>query len=261
MRHPIPNIQVEEKYQKTAGKLESFTPVAATPKPNLENADGLALGLTTLQLTLFGLLARWVRKHPVSTRDIAFTRALQQRDSRLLRYAALSFTFISSPKIMMPVMVPVALIFWKKKLRLAAVMLTVLTLVNEVTKLWIKRIIDRPRPNPVLVHVYKSAHGQSFPSGNAVSAITFWGWLLAMGLIHLKGRARKLLLLIPALIIILIGPSRVYLGDHWASDVLGGYLLGSSWLALAVRAYLKLREQSNRGKSLLFFRRFAHGRE
>ena len=65
----------------------------------------------------------------------------------------------------------------------------------------------------------------------------------------------------PALIIILIGPSRVYLGDHWASDVLGGYLLGSSWLTLAVRAYLKLREQSNRGKYLLFFRRFAHGRE
>jgi len=45
--------------------------------------------------------------------------------------------------------------------------------------------------------------------------LLFWGWLLAMGLIHLKGRARKILLLIPALIIILIGPSRVYLGDHW----------------------------------------------
>jgi membrane-associated phospholipid phosphatase len=245
MRDLIPGIQVEEKYQRTAGKLASLTSAAHTSKLNLENADALALGLATLQLTLLGLLARWVRKHPVSKRDIAITRALQQKDSHLLDYAALAFTFISNPKIMMPMMVPVALIFWKMHLRLAAAMLAVLTLVNEVTKLWIKRIVGRPRPNPALVHVYKSAHGQSFPSGNAASAVTFWGWLLAMGLLHLKGRARKILLLIPALIIILIGPSRVYLGDHWASDVLGGYLLGSSWLALALRAYLKLREQSN----------------
>jgi undecaprenyl-diphosphatase len=51
-----------------------------------------------------------------------------------------------------------------------------------------------------------------------------------------------MLLSIPALIIILIGPSRVYLGDHWASDMLGGYLLGGSWLTLAMRIYLKLRK-------------------
>lgn len=235
----IPGLQVEEKHQKAAGKLESLTS-AATSKPNLEKADALALGLTTLQLTLFGLLARWVHRHPVSTQDVAITRALQQKDSHLLRYTTLAFTYSSKPNIMMPLMVPVALIFWKMHLRLAAIMLAVITLMNEGTKLWIKRIVDRPRPNPVLVHVYKSAHGQSFPSGNVASAVTFWGWLLSMGIIHLKGRARKMLLLIPALIIILIGPSRIYLGDHWATDVLGG-----SWLALALRVYLKLREQCN----------------
>jgi len=109
MRDLIPGIQVEEKYQRTAGKLVSFTSAAHTSKLNLEKADALALGLATLQLTLLGLLARWVRKHPVSKRDIAITRALQQKDSHLLDYAALAFTFISNPKIMMPMMVPVAL--------------------------------------------------------------------------------------------------------------------------------------------------------
>jgi undecaprenyl-diphosphatase len=243
MRDPISGTPVEEKYQKTTQKLESLTSSAHTSKLNLGIADSLTLGFAILQLTLLGFLARWVRKHPVSTQDISITRALQRKDSRLLRYTALAFTFISSPKIMMPVMVPVVLIFWKMRLRLTSSMLAVLTLVNEVTKLLIKRFVGRPRPNPALVRVYKNAHGQSFPSGNAASAVTFWGWLMTMGMMHLKGRARKMLLFIPAVIIIFIGPSRVYLGDHWATDVLGGYLLGGSWLALVLRIYLKLWER------------------
>jgi membrane-associated phospholipid phosphatase len=241
MRDPISSTPVAEKYQKTTQKLASLTSSARTSKLNLEKADTLILGLATLQLSLLGLLAQWVSKHPVSAQDISITRALQKKDSRLLSYAALAFTFISNPKIIMPMMVPVALIFWKMRLRLVASMLAVLTLVNEVTKLLIKHFVGRPRPNPALVHVYKKAHGQSFPSGNTASAVTFWGWLLAIGLIHLKGRTQKISLFIPALIIILIGPSRVYLGDHWTSDVLGGYLLGGSWLALTLRVYLKLR--------------------
>ena len=148
---------------------------------------------------------------------------------------------------MMPIMVPVALIFWKMQLRLAAVVFAALSIVNEITKLAIKHSVDRPRPNPALVRIYKSAHSQSFPSGNVASAVTFWGWLFAMGMIHWKGRARKMLLSIPALIIILISPSRIYLGDHWASDVLGGYLLGGSWLTPALRIYLKLRKSGALG--------------
>ncbi|HBE28356.1 MAG TPA: hypothetical protein DDW25_05635 [Ktedonobacter sp.] len=52
---------------------------------------------------------------------------------------------------------------------------------------------------------------------------------------------QKALRSIPTLFIAFIGPSRIYLGDHWATDVLGGYLLGGSWLALLFRVYLALK--------------------
>lgn len=243
MRDTIPGTHVG-KSQGPSKILEDIRSDVRISNPGFEKADALVLGLTTLQLALLGLLALWVRKHPVSTQDLTVTRALQKKDSRFLQYAALAFSYSSSPKIMMPVMVPVTLIFWKMHLRLAAAVFATLSTLNEITKLAIKHLVGRPRPNPALVRVYKSADGQSFPSGNVASSVTFWGWLLAMGLLHWKGRARKMALAIPAVIMILVSPARVYLGDHWASDVLGGYLLGGSWLALALRAYLKLRKRN-----------------
>ena len=63
--------------------------------------------------------------------------------------------------------------------------------------------------------------------------------------------------------VVLIGLSRVYLGEHWVSDVLGGYLIGESLLGIAVAGYLplKLRERKPQKKNFtllptLFFTRF-----
>jgi membrane-associated phospholipid phosphatase len=113
----------------------------------------------------------------------------------------------------------------------------------------IQQLVHRPRPSPLLVHVTRHQKSKSFPSGHVTSALSLWGWLLGIGLIRhadLAGR-QKALLGIPALFIAFTGPSRVYLGEHWTSDVLGGYLLAGGWVGLCLQLYLLLRKRGWEG--------------
>lgn len=100
--------------------------------------------------------------------------------------------------------------------------------------IWLaKDIIGRPRPTSLGALIEES--GFSFPSGHSFVAVSFYG-LLAYFLFRaaktnfLKG----LITVIGAVIIILIGFSRIYLGVHWPSDVLASFASGAAWLTVLV---------------------------
>ena len=99
----------------------------------------------------------------------------------------------------------------------------------------LKLVVNRPRPTPDLVRVFQAEPGNSFPSGHAFLAIVFWGLLAYFALTRLQRRSLRVLTLSGFLVIILlIGASRVYLGAHWPSDVLGGYVVGALLLTALV---------------------------
>ncbi|HUP27577.1 MAG TPA: phosphatase PAP2 family protein [Chloroflexia bacterium] len=103
----------------------------------------------------------------------------------------------------------------------------------------IKNLIDRPRPTPDLAQVTTILHSYSFPSGHVTSYATFFGFLFYLTFTSLPRRSpyRFLLLSLFGLLILLVGPSRVYMGQHWASDALAGYALGFAYLLGVVEAY------------------------
>jgi len=104
--------------------------------------------------------------------------------------------------------------------------------------LGIKLVIVRPRPSADLVRVLTQLHDYSFPSGHVLYYTTFFGFLLFLTYTLPKPAWwRTLLLIVLSLMIALIGVSRIYEGQHWASDVLGAYLLGSIWLSASILIY------------------------
>jgi undecaprenyl-diphosphatase len=102
----------------------------------------------------------------------------------------------------------------------------------------IKLAVHRPRPAPDLVHVIQQLQDASFPSGHVLFYTVFFGFLIFLAYTLLKPSwLRTGLCGVLGALVALVGLSRIYVGDHWASDVAGAYLLGSLWLVLTIAVY------------------------
>jgi undecaprenyl-diphosphatase len=99
----------------------------------------------------------------------------------------------------------------------------------------LKFVINRPRPTPDLVHILVVVSDRGFPSGHAFFSIVFLGLLAYFAFAHLSKLGLRMLIVVSlTVLIVLIGASRVYLGVHWPSDVLGGYIIGAVFLGILI---------------------------
>lgn len=106
--------------------------------------------------------------------------------------------------------------------------------VSSVLDNLIKLLMARQRPSADLVHILTPAPGYSYPSGHAVF-FTWLAFMLAFSLApHIRPNRRWILWTGAAAVIVLACLARVWAGDHWPSDVAGGFLLGLGWSAFVV---------------------------
>ncbi len=135
----------------------------------------------------------------------------------------------------------VAAAFLAAGYRIEAVWVLGASLSVVVTTL-LKDVVHRPRPASELVHVAAPLSDWSFPSGHTVQYTTLFGF--AFFLVYILGRpsvVRTICLALLAVPIVLVGPSRLYLGQHWLSDVLGGYAVAVLLLVPYCWAYARVR--------------------
>ncbi len=108
----------------------------------------------------------------------------------------------------------------------------------------IKLIVARARPSGSGITLAGHLSGYSFPSGHVTEYTTLFGFAFYAILVSGRGgMVRRFTLGMLALLVLLVGPSRVYLGEHWASDVLGAYLFAGLWLAGTIALHLRLQSR------------------
>lgn len=197
--------------------------------------------LAAIGLIAFGGLTLLVTGGMTADADLVATQAVQGIAAPWfgpLMLAVSALGFFPQSYIIVAI---VASLFWRAGYRTEsgfALLAAASAILTEV----VKAVVGRPRPADELVAVIEGATGHSFPSGHTLFYVTFFGFLAYLAYAQLKpGRLRTAVLWTTGLLILLVGPSRIWMGQHWASDVLASYALGLTYLMLLVQWYGRRR--------------------
>jgi undecaprenyl-diphosphatase len=162
-------------------------------------------------------------------------QAIHAHDCPALTRLAFTLSFIGSPTALIPAVGIAALVLWRLRLYRNAVLVVIANggaaLLDTVLKLHFRRI------RPEVPWAFVTEHSFSFPSGHSVGAVVLYGTITYLVWNHLRDLTQRAAVIASALLLIAgIGASRVYIGVHFPTDVLAGYLVGLIWLLTVVGA-------------------------
>ena len=199
--------------------------------------------LLSITILTFSILAFLAHHYKYFNFDLTITVFIQQFNAFWFDGLMKLITFIGNP---IPVTVLIFLVticgylFAGKKTALAIVFSTTGGIILSTI---LKIIVARPRPDPHLINqIGQYFQADSFPSGHVLESVSLFGFVLYFAYTHLKiGWFRRIVIVKCIAVMILMGLSRIYLGAHWFSDVLGAYLIGFVWLAVVVSIHHKVK--------------------
>lgn len=199
-------------------------------------------------LVFFGWLTDEVLEGDTRAFDEATRAAVHQLASPTLTTIMRGISFFGSTRFLFTTTTVVVLCFifkrWKREAILLAVTMIGASLLNITLKLAFKRV--RPEPFFNLA----TPKSWSFPSGHSLASFCFFGALAAIANARIKSRRLRIAILITgAVIIFLIGLSRIYLGVHHATDVIAGFTAALIWIGAVkfVEDQLVRRRNRRRG--------------
>jgi undecaprenyl-diphosphatase len=232
----------EQANQKPVEKAKEAVQQAAkketTSRPKREYRTFLFQVSLFAAIGAFAVLTFMVKTTPSFPIDLAIERALQSINSPIFAALMTAISWPGFPPQSTIIAALIVVMIYMFGLRWEAVSAFVAAILPPLVNVIVKEWIRRPRPTVDLVHVFGVLNSYSFPSGHVMFYVGFFGflWFLVYTLLKRSWR-RTLLLILLGSLIGLVGFSRIYLGQHWPSDVLGAYLLGGLTLVAILQFY------------------------
>ncbi|MFS0575655.1 phosphatase PAP2 family protein [Sporosarcina sp. 179-K 3D1 HS] len=184
---------------------------------------------------LFAYLATAISYNAISHFDNPIIAAIQGMEQPWLTTWAKLLEKIGSGSVVMPITIILSVFLGFLKRRETAILILTAVIGSGALNRILKMIFVRERPT---IHRLSDIGGYSFPSGHAMLAMSLYGVLAYVLWRSIKTSAgRVLLLLVAVFMILVIGASRIYLGVHYPSDVLGGLSISAIWLILCASVY------------------------
>ncbi len=211
----------------------------------VEPRTRFVLGVLVAGMAGFGALAALIRSKRVGVLDSAITARLQSIRLPWFRRAMVAVSWPGFPPQSRLLPPAYAAVLWIARFRLEAVFQLAAwgtALLSTIVKLFMQR--PRPVAGKDLRVVVAPLGGSSFPSGHVLTYMGVYGWMAIVASLVVKPVAlRRLVVGALTALIAAIGPSRIYLGHHWATDVAASYLLGSTYLAALLMIYRRLKRR------------------
>lgn len=188
---------------------------------------------------------------PVLTFDINVSHSLQNEGDSVLKKALILYflkgvSYLGVPTVAIWLVLAFAFLFWILKYYREN-LYCLLTLIAPGINALVKQIIHRPRPISQYVQIFDHEISPSFPSGHVVFYTVFFGYLFTTMFFVKKIPfwIRLAIVVISLILVISVSLSRIYLGAHWVTDAIGGYLLGFILLSILLYFYLRPKYKKN----------------
>lgn len=215
--------------------------IGARRDPTTFSPRILSVVAVVLAAIVLGALSFAARSTPYFPIDLPITRALQAIPAGWFRIVMDATSFPGYPPQVYVWLAFVLGVFLITRAWWNAVSFVFATVGVSALGMAVKLWVARPRPAPDMVFVENpglQGGGLSFPAGHVQVYLTVLGFLMYLILnVPVKTWWQIGLLIVFGLMIALIGVSRIYSGEHWFSDVIGGYLIGGIGLWLTIRFY------------------------
>jgi len=228
-----------EKIKEVTGKALQSARVAGDSTAVQQYRSVLFQTALVLVASAFAALTFLVKTMPSFAMDLQITKAIQLINFPFFASFMSLVSWPGSGPQLVVITALIILMIYSFGLHWESVMALVAASFSTGINLMVKDLIQRPRPTSNLVNVFAKLTDSSFPSGHVMFYIGFYGFIgfLAFSLLR-PSLKRSFLLAFFGGVVVLIGTSRIYLGQHWTSDVMGAYLLGSLTLEAYIQIYL-----------------------